>query len=368
MMQKPLIMQSVLHPLFLLLVFSPTLLKAQSLFDRLYDGTGHQPVAVVLSFPVDSLLEKSNNEQESTFTFADEQGEDRTWDAKLSVRGKFRRKRCEYPPIKLDFDKDELREAGLAEHDKFKLVTTCFEDREASNLVLKEYLAYRAYAMLIPEAHYRAQLLEVTYRDTEGNHKDRTELAFILEDTDEMAARAGGKELESAIGLSATLYDEKAEAAHALFQYLVGNCDWSLPLHRNVKVVELSDGKLIPVGYDFDFSGWVGAPYASPSRENGQQSIYERVYQGYSQSDRVLRDANADFRSHRREVVDLIKDFEYLPKDERTVLRRFVLRFYDSLTEMTANTTTLLYDQLRGSAAKFIPPGGEPKYYRSMGR
>ena len=183
-----------------------------------------------------------------------------------------------------------------------------------------------------------------------------------------MAERTGGKELNDAIGLDANRYDDQAEATQALFQYLISNGDWSLPLQRNVKTVERPDGKLIPVAYDFDFSGWVGAPYASPSRDHGQESIYQRVYLGYHQSDRTLRQVNQNFRSKRRELVDLISGFDLISKNERTVLLRFVQRFYNDLGEISRNTTTLFYSQLRGETASVIPPGAEPRFFSGARR
>ena len=236
-------------------------------------------------------------------------------------------------------------------------------------MLLKEYLAYRAYALLSPTAHFRAQLLRVTYRDGIGTYPDRTDYAILLEDTDEMAARAGGTELDDAHGLKAERYAAHAEATHALFQYLLGNGDWSLPLHRNVKIISLPDGQLVPVGYDFDFSGWVGAPYASPSRDYGQQSIYQRVYLGYAQSDRTLREVAQEFRSNRRELLQLIGGFELLPKQERVILQRFVQRFYGALNAMTTDSGSMdLYDKLRGDTASVIPPGAEARSYRGSAR
>jgi hypothetical protein len=355
---------NLLFSLFILTVSLP----GQSLFDRLYHPEATAAVHAVLTLPVDSLTAERESEQDAFVSFRDGQGQDWQFAINISVRGKFRRSRCENPPLKLDLDKDELTAAGLDRHDKFKLVVPCYSDTAATNLLLREYLAYRAYALVSPGAHYRAQLLRLTFRDAYGAHPDRTEYAFIIEDTDEMAARSGGSELDRAIGLPAERFDPLAEATHALWQYLVGNGDWSLPLHRNVKVVELGNGLLVPVAYDFDFSGWVGAPYASPTRSSGQESIYERVYLGYQQSERTLREVSTAFRSQRRPLLQLVANFDLLPEQDRTILTRYLRRFYTDLGTMTSRPQLPLYDQLRGAAVGIVPVGARSQDYGSPAR
>jgi hypothetical protein len=353
--------------LAILLLFSLALpLQASSIFDLMYTGKD-APVAIRLEVPVDSVLAKVNTKQKARVQFTDFAGRLQNWDLNVSVRGKFRRQRCEFAPLKLNFGKKDLRAAGLEDWDKYKLVSTCSSDPLAKNLVLKEYLAYRVYNTLTPQS-FRVQRVLITYADANGNHPDRVEEGFIIEDTDEMAARLGGKEVDNALGLPAEIYNSEAEVSHALTQYLFSNGDFSMPLARNMKVVEMPDGKMVPVGYDFDFSGWVGAPYASPTSDIGQQSIYQRIYQGYAQPDDVMRKVANHFRDNRREVLDLIANFQYLPSEDRTVVQRFAARFFKELNQMNHNDAVLLYDQLRDGVAEVIPPGAEASSFQSMGK
>ncbi|CAH0999657.1 hypothetical protein LEM8419_00957 [Neolewinella maritima] len=360
-------MSAVFNPTLVLLLLSFSV-SAQSVFDAFYGPEVNRAVAVTLTLPLDSIAARSPNEQAGQLTFADHSGAVRTFGVDVSIRGKFRQTKCGFPPLKLDFDKSELRASGLAKHDKYKLVAACYADSSAQILILKEYLAYRAYALLSPEAHFRTQLLRITYRDAAAAQAERTEYAFLIEDPDEMAERAGGEESDDMLGLTPNRYAPTAEATHALAQYLLGNGDWSLTLQRNVKIVTLPNQQLVPVGYDFDFSGWVGAPYASPSRDQGQQSIYERVYLGYQQSDRTLNEVNQAFRSRRRDLLRLIADFDLIDKQERTVLQRFVQRFFDEVGAMSTNTEQEFYRQLRGQTASVIPPGARPSFYGSSAR
>ena len=352
------------NALFILLLLCAGLLRAQSVFDLLYGGDVNEAVDVEITLPLDSLDDRTPNDLHGIMTFADQTGRRQLLGVKVGLRGKFRRTRCSTPPLKLDFSKSQLAGMGLSDHDKYKLVNSCYGDSTATDLLLKEYLAYRAYALVSPTAHFRTQLLRLTLRDATGTQPDRVDYAFLIEDPDEMAARFGGRELEKADGLDAVRFDPTAEATHAAFQYLIGNADWSIPLQRNVKFVERPDGMLVPVAYDFDFSGWVGAPYASPTRETGQQSIYQRVYLGYHQEERVLRQVVQNMRDHRRDILRMIQDFELLNKRDRSTLQRFVGLFYEATSTMTLNTGEFLYDQLRGETADIIPPGAKPQNYR----
>lgn len=357
-------MNRILSTLLLLLL--PLLASATSIFDLLEREDEREAVKMTLSVPMDSILAKVATEQEAGLHFTDKEGRMHHWNLSVSIRGKFRRNRCEYAPLKLNFSKKELSAIGLEKFDKYKLVTPCFSDPSAQDLILKEYLAYKAYNLLTPYS-FRVQLLEITYRDANGVYPDRVATAFIIEANKEMAARLGGEEMENALGQPAEAYDSRAEATHALFQYMVGNGDFSLPLARNLKVIKMADGKLIPVGYDFDFTGWVGAPYASATAEVGQTSIYDRVYLGYVQPDEVMRELAANFRDQRKGILSLINR-SALEEVEKAQLWRFASRFFGQLNRMAKMNDTLLYNQLRGATAEVIPPGAEAGSFLTTGK
>ncbi|MTB52982.1 hypothetical protein [Lewinella sp. W8] len=345
----------------------PSTGHAQSIFDQLYLEQSMEPMDLVLEVNMDSILTKRVQPQRGAVRFVDVDGRQHHWDVKVEIRGKFRRNRCDYPPLKLDFDKKDLKARGLLTYDKYKLVSPCNDAPGADALILKEYLAYKAYGMVTPFS-FRVQLLNITYKDISKTHPDRTVISFLIEETDEMAARIGGKELDNALGLPADRFHKEAEATHALFQYMISNGDWSLPLARNVKIVERPDGLLIPVGYDFDFSGWVGAPYASPTSEIGQQSIYQRVYQGYFQEDELMRTVADVFAAQRKGIVSLVNKADGLSELEREVLWRFTTRFFRSLQNMNKEEGIQLYNQLRGVTADIIPPGATEDAYRQVGK
>ena len=84
---------------------------------------------------------QSKEAEMATLSFKDQDGQQRTFNVELKLRGAFRRIRCtDFPPIKLNFKKSDLKAAGLATFDDMKLVTQCLEgDDTAKELLLKEY-------------------------------------------------------------------------------------------------------------------------------------------------------------------------------------------------------------------------------------
>ncbi|WP_157500780.1 hypothetical protein [Lewinella sp. 4G2] len=350
--------------LLLALLLLPALSFAGSVFDLMNHTNGDEHLAATLKLPVDSIMARSEAAQQALFSFVDAAGLEQEFSVKITTRGKFRRNRCEMPPLKIDFKKKDLEKRGLAAYDKYKLVVPCFENELAEELILKEHLAYQIYQTLTPYS-YRTQLLKLTIKDENGG-ANHVMTAFIIEATDEMAARNGGVEAPETRGLGADNYDQEAEATHAFFQYLVGNGDWSLLLRRNVKVIDVK-GKLIPVGYDFDFTGFVGAPYATASTDTGQRSIYDRVYLGYAQNDEVIDRVSLTFKEKRREILKMIANVD-IDADARSRTYRFATRFFARVNRLRSDEEFTLYDQLRGETAAFIPTGESPSHYQSMGR
>ncbi|MEM6378108.1 MAG: hypothetical protein AAF705_07840, partial [Bacteroidota bacterium] len=96
---------------------------------------------------------------------------------KISLRGKTRRQICEFPPLKLNLDEDALEAQGLKTLDKYKLVTHCIDDSE---LVLKEFLAYKLYNQLT-DYSFRVRLVKLTYVDKGGEMESIEQYGILLE-------------------------------------------------------------------------------------------------------------------------------------------------------------------------------------------
>ena len=206
----------------------------------------------------------------------------------IRVRGKSRTIVCGFPPLRLRFPVEGTSQTVFAGQDKLKLVTHCKSNRPAAeNNILDEYTAYRIFN-LISDAGYRVRLLRIQYEDTDGSlkHLDRPYYGFLIESDQELAARSDG-EVSMIGGIPYSRLNDNHTALVYVFQYLIGNTDWSLisaegedVCCHNVHLIEKNDG-LYPIPYDFDFSGLVNAKYAKPNSIVGKKRVTKRVYRGY---------------------------------------------------------------------------------------
>lgn len=199
----------------------------------------------------------------------------------IRTRGNFRLKRstCSFPPLRLDLPASDTLGTVLDGQDKLKLVTHCRDREDYRQNVLEEYLAYRIYNQLTDHS-FRVQLAEITYVDTSGEREPFTRMGFLLEDDDYLAERTGGIILEGRGG-GANDFVGEAVGTLYVFEYLIGNVDWSTATPHNVEILRV-DRDHYPVPYDFDWSGLVNAPYAGPNdlTVHLHDSVRERVYWG----------------------------------------------------------------------------------------
>jgi hypothetical protein len=323
--------------LTLLLLNSFTLLFAQSatksIFDQLYSNNDIKELT--LKTDLTRLIEdrRSGEYQEAEITFTGQDGIEETHRLKVKSRGKFRRKICQFPPVKLNFSKSMLSKYGYAaEYDKLKLVTHCLDAKGAGNEnVMKEYLAYKLYNELSLNS-YRVQLVAITYVDSEGQLSKIKRYGFLIEDTDELSARIGGKECEDCLNVPASDLLTTVENEMAVFQYMIGNEDWSTTMVRNVKLVKLKEsGKIIPVPYDFDFSGMVNTSYALPNSDYGLLDVKQRIYLGNKVTEDTLIQTLQKFIDKKETLYTLVSDYKLLNRPARQYLLSYLDSFYQEI-------------------------------------
>ena len=104
---------------------------------------------------------------------------------RVKTRGHFRRTQgnCKYPPLLLNFSKEETPKNSIFENqDKLKLVTPCTDEK----FVVYEYLVYKLFN-LITEKSFKARLVNVIYDD--NGKESSPQYGILLEEEDEMARR-----------------------------------------------------------------------------------------------------------------------------------------------------------------------------------
>ncbi|PHN06263.1 hypothetical protein [Flavilitoribacter nigricans] len=319
--------------LMLTLTFGQTAFANDNLPDKgIFDLWNYQEVIdVKLTFDLDEVFNDRRGEEDypAEINFKDETGTKQDWQIKISTRGNFRRQKCnETPPLKLNFKKGDLRAAGLADFDDFKLVTHCIDDYQAAKeLLLKEYLTYRMFNQLT-DISYRVQLVNITYEDSQTG-KRKKQMGFLIEDTAQLRARIGADKIEELRIVEQEKYELEYTRLVGMFQYLIGNTDWGITHSKNIKYVE-KDQKVLPVPYDFDFAGLVDAPYLLMASRFGQTSRFDRVYLGFEQQENELGEAIEMLQAHKEDMYRTVQNMKMLKRSSREEMIAYLDTYFEN--------------------------------------
>ncbi len=249
-------------------------------------------------------------------------------DIKLNVRGKMRRKYCSFPPIMLKVKNSKTTDQVFPKGN-YKLVTHCSVAGNFENYILKEYLAYRLYNILTPYS-FKTRLVMVNYIDSLNPKRVIKEYGILIEDLDDLAERNNTIIVEN-LRVSQNHMDEFQMARVALFNYMIGNTDWSVAEQHNIKVLKTNQpmiNKGIPVSYDFDYSGFVNTSYAIPNEKIPINSVTERYFLGGCYSDDLFKQVFSEFESIQPEIVQTIENFHYLRKTQKKQVLAYINNFY----------------------------------------
>ncbi len=257
----------------------------------------------------------------------------------VSARGLTRRAAgiCNFPPLRINFDRSERPLDGTVfeGQNRLKLVTHCQSSTRYQQYYILEYLAYRIYNELTPHS-FRVRPLEVTYRDSEGN-ASFTRFGFFIEDVDDLAERNGLEEVEARGGVPFDRLDPDAAALGALFQYMIGNLDWDFAAGpagedccHNARLIGRSETApgLVPVPYDFDYSGLVDAPYAVPPAQFRMRSVTQRRYRGLCRFNDSLSNAVVRVFERQDAIMQLIEQETRLTGRTRRRAASYIQSFY----------------------------------------
>ena len=284
---------------------------------------------VTLEGPLDELMRDKEGGAQLPFVLRAGNTEH---EIKVRLRGKSRLRVCDFLPLRLNFRKSEVRGSVFAGQDKLKLVVPCHTSASAEKNLIEEYAVYRLLNLLTP-ASYRVRLLRVTFTDTVRNGEGARLHAFLLEPKELLAERLGGREADLP-EVSLRWLDAKQMALVYVFQYLIGNLDWSLvtPLEEqacchNGTLVETDTG-ILYIPYDFDLSGFVDAPYAFPPPDLRLKSVKQRRYRGFCTDRRYLEQALETIVTKRPEINAVIRSLPVLSEKEAGRRVRYLDQFF----------------------------------------
>jgi hypothetical protein len=225
---------------------------------------------------------------------------------RAKVHGIWRLAHCDFPPIRLNFAGKDTKNTVFDNVDKPKLTNYCRDTDAYEQYVLQELQLYRIYQLLTPMSH-QVRLLRVTYADGGSGRTEAVRYGFLLEDPDQMAARLGGK-LTKLKGAGIDDFEQTPQAVVYLFEYLIGNTDFSFNQLHNGEIVALPDGRNLPVAYDFDFAGAVNTRYATPDPSIRITKVRYRKFRGYCQLTPEFVKAIPIFQQKKDAIYALYRD------------------------------------------------------------
>ena len=298
----------------------------------------HETLRVTMAAPFATLQKKRPNDEylPATWTYETDNGDVQSFGIGVRTRGNYRRetRTCPFPPLRLDFDKSEVRDTLFDHQNKLKLVTHCRDGRNKhEQFLLRELVAYRIFNELT-DMSFRVRLLRITYVDTEGKYEDRERYGFLIEDAGRLAKRIDKPELVTQ-SINFTLLDGAYSELVSVFQFMIGNTDFSQiagadeeDCCHNSKLFGDPAGPVVSIPYDFDLAGLVNASYATPNPRFGLRSVTQRLYRGICDFNVNLDDTLQTYRDSRDAIVALIEAQPGLDDGSRDWLLDYTEKFY----------------------------------------
>ena len=255
----------------------------------------------------------------------------------ISARGKTRRNLdiCSFPPLRIRFDAKPEKGSLFKKQRKLKLVTHCRKASRYQQYYLLEYTAYKLFNEITPQS-FNVRLAQISYVDVKNDREVAKRYGFFIEDVDDLARRVGKKEVDFPAITRRQLSADVAEVT--LFQYLIGNQDWSvLKNHEGAECCH--NGKLIgadktanhdlaPVPYDFDYSGLVDTPYAVPPKISSARTVRRRAFRGFCDFNDQTLSAVAKFHTLRDNFNAQLNATPGLTKATRKKAQKYLDSFF----------------------------------------
>lgn len=299
-------------------------------------------LGLTLSVDFDSLCRPREVEDcgysPTTLVYTSAKGEEHNIPVEIQVRGgwRSRTKHCKVPPLFVRFSAAETEGTPFAGQDLLPLTTHCRSNRdrklhtapgrEYEQYVLKEFLGYRLFNTLSDKS-LRVRLARISYNDPVEAKQSVTRYAFFTEHFDALAARQHTVKLPHK-SFDHQKTDLKAFDTVALFQFMIGNTDWSVVRERNIILIATADGQQFPVPFDLDMAGLVNADYAGVSPRLSFRDVRQRLYLGFCHPDTDFKALFARFQAQKNTMLALVKEVPGLSRASRIDSKGYLKKFF----------------------------------------
>ncbi len=250
----------------------------------------------------------------------------------LRARGNYRRNNCYFPPIKLKINKAASAGTLFEGHKKLKLVMPCLIQKDNSDNMVKEYLAYKLFELISPYC-FKVRMVDIEFEEVRGKKiKVHHIKGFLIEDDKKVAKRFTGNIYKR--NVHPLQQDALASVRNAVFQFMIGNTDFSTAYLHNIKLVFI-DKKIIPIPFDFDMAGFVNTSYAVVSEINGWdiglESVTSRKYRGFKRDEQLFFQVRKEFIANKANILAAMDECEVLfdNPNEFYTARKYIESFFN---------------------------------------
>ncbi len=263
-----------------------------------------------------------------SFSYFEKDSNEVSMSMNIKTRGHFRKDKgnCDYPPLMLDLSKTIQSPSSLFyKQNKLKLVMPC----QGDEYVIREWLVYKLYNLITPKS-FRARLVKGVLDDA-SKKKQTSFYGILLEDEKQMAQRNHLITVEKKL-LEPQNTEKDAFLTMAVFEYMIGNTDWSVQYLQNIKLVAADVSAVsTTVPYDFDHSGMVNAPYAHPAEELEMRSVMERRYRGYCIDMKQFDDIVVLFNQLRKDFYNAYANCSLVDAKYIKTVTKYLDEFYATI-------------------------------------
>jgi len=300
----------------------------------LFDG--ETSLSMTLNYSKKDLLKFTNDSTyiKSNISYTEKDGGIKNMDVEMRARGNYRRTHCYYLPLWIKINKAVSKGSIFEDDKKIKIVLPCLKSKKSNDNIVKEYLAYKIFECLSPY-YFEAKLIPI-HLEEQINDKtiDHNLMAILVQDDKQLAVSFQGNIIKRNIHPNGQ--DPVSSVRNALFQYMIGNTDYSAAYQHNEKIFFI-DKKIVPVPYDFDMSGLVNPSYAIVSVVNNVElpisRVTQRMYRGFDRDEEVVQQVRQEFLDRQSEVFNIIDQNEIFFEDPKEFIeaREFLSDFYQIL-------------------------------------
>ena len=269
---------------------------------------------------------------EATLSYLEANNTESTHQVKLKVRGNNRANinTCSFPPLEVNFKKSKTKNSVFEGQNKLKLVTHCKNTKEFSDYVREEYTVYKMYQLLTPIS-FKVRLCEITYVDLDNNRNKITQVGFLIERTKDVAKRNDMVVYKDSIRHQDVCNKTEIDK-FTVFQFMIGNLDWSVPMRHNTKILAPEKGGFpVAVPYDFDHSGMVSTSYAYPPEGSGITSVRSRVFRGICRYNNGYNKTFDLYQKLKPDLFSLAENSSYLSEKSEKSMKKYLESFYEIL-------------------------------------